>query len=170
MCAVTHRAKPYQLALLIKKSLDDAIVIQQSDTSKNCVFYINCKSKLPLHVSFELLPYIPLQCKSIQGGSSHWLRLPTRNRRVGNTNILVSKNSSRPNATPPPPLTQREAPLTQHDPPPPPQHEPMEYSSHWVCEDWIRVRHVHFMLFVSISFALGSQRERVFQWNMGFIL
>ena len=31
-----------------------------------------------------------------------------------------------------------------------------------------RVGHVHFMLFVSISFALGSQRERSFQWNMGF--
>ena len=30
MCAVTHRAKPYQLALLIKKSLDDIIGIQQS--------------------------------------------------------------------------------------------------------------------------------------------
>ena len=29
------------------------------------------------------------------------------------------------------------------------------------------VGHVHFMLFVSISFALGSQRERSFQWNMG---
>ena len=31
-----------------------------------------------------------------------------------------------------------------------------------------RVGHVHFMLFVSNSFALGSQRERSFQWNMGF--
>ena len=30
------------------------------------------------------------------------------------------------------------------------------------------IGHVHFMLFVSISFALGSQRERSFQWNMGF--
>ena len=30
-----------------------------------------------------------------------------------------------------------------------------------------RVGHVHFMLFVSISFALGSQRKRSFQWNMG---
>ena len=29
------------------------------------------------------------------------------------------------------------------------------------------VGHVDFMLFVSISFALGSQRERSFQWNMG---
>ena len=31
-----------------------------------------------------------------------------------------------------------------------------------------RVGHVDFMLFVSISFVLGSQRERNFWWNMGF--
>ena len=31
-----------------------------------------------------------------------------------------------------------------------------------------RVGHVHFILFVSISFVLGSQRERSFQQNMGF--
>ena len=30
MCAVTHRAKPYQLAFLIKKSLYDVIGNQQS--------------------------------------------------------------------------------------------------------------------------------------------
>ena len=30
------------------------------------------------------------------------------------------------------------------------------------------VGHVNFMLFVSISFAVGSQRKRIFQWNMGF--
>ena len=30
VCAVTHRAKPYQLALLIKKSLDESIGTQQS--------------------------------------------------------------------------------------------------------------------------------------------
>ena len=30
MCAVTHRAKPYQLALLIKKSLYEVIATQQS--------------------------------------------------------------------------------------------------------------------------------------------
>ena len=30
MCAVTHRAKPYQLALLIKKSLDDVTGTQYS--------------------------------------------------------------------------------------------------------------------------------------------
>ena len=32
----------------------------------------------------------------------------------------------------------------------------------------IRVSHVDFMLFVSILFALGTQRERFFSWNMGF--
>ena len=30
MCAITHRAKPYQFALHIKKSLDDVIGTQQS--------------------------------------------------------------------------------------------------------------------------------------------
>ena len=29
------------------------------------------------------------------------------------------------------------------------------------------VGHVHFIFFVLISFALGSQRKRSFQWNMG---
>ena len=29
------------------------------------------------------------------------------------------------------------------------------------------VGHIHFMFFVLISFALGSQREPSFQWNMG---
>ena len=29
------------------------------------------------------------------------------------------------------------------------------------------VEHVHFRLFVSISFAFGGQRKRSFQWNMG---
>ena len=30
-----------------------------------------------------------------------------------------------------------------------------------------RVGHVHFMLFMSISFASGTQRKLVFRWNMG---
>ena len=34
--------------------------------------------------------------------------------------------------------------------------------------DGARVGHVHFMFFVLISFAFGSQREHSFQWNMGF--
>ena len=39
-----------------------------------------------------------------------------------------------------------------------------------VGSPWIgaHVGHLHFMLFVSISFALGSQREHSLQWNMGF--
>ena len=31
-----------------------------------------------------------------------------------------------------------------------------------------RVGHVHFMFFVLISFAFGSQHKPSFQWNMGF--
>ena len=31
-----------------------------------------------------------------------------------------------------------------------------------------RVGHVHFILFVSILFALGAKRESGFWWNMGF--
>ena len=31
-----------------------------------------------------------------------------------------------------------------------------------------RIGHVYFKLFVSISFAFGSQCKRSFQWNMGF--
>ena len=30
------------------------------------------------------------------------------------------------------------------------------------------VGHVHFIFFVLISFALGSQSKHSFQWNMGF--
>ena len=83
MCAVTHRAKPYQLALLIKKSLDDIIGTQQRACKaalqyqyQNIHFSLNyalfvessidtfqemCKKniytfKLHLPVSFELSP------------------------------------------------------------------------------------------------------------------
>ena len=31
-----------------------------------------------------------------------------------------------------------------------------------------RVGHVHFMLFMSISFVSGTQPKLIFQWNMGF--
>ena len=48
-----------------------------------------------------------------------------------------------------------------------PKSEPMEYSSRWVPESWVCFMHVHFMLFVSISFALGTLCESVFWWNMG---
>ena len=49
-----------------------------------------------------------------------------------------------------------------------PQHESVEYRLRWASGIVARVGHVHFMLFVSILFALGSQREGSFQWNMGF--
>ena len=39
VCAVTHRATPYQLALCIKKSLDDAIGTKQSA----CVATLQCQ-------------------------------------------------------------------------------------------------------------------------------
>ena len=49
MCAVTHRAKPYQLALLIKKSLDDFIGTQQSA----------CEATLHYqYKNYSLLPYL----------------------------------------------------------------------------------------------------------------
>ena len=44
----------------------------------------------------------------------------------------------------------------------------MEYGSHCVRESWVCVGHVHFKLFVSISFALGAQGKHIFGWNMGF--
>ena len=47
MCAVTHRAKPYQLALLINKSLDDIIGTQQSVCEATIQYqYQNIKSSL----------------------------------------------------------------------------------------------------------------------------
>ena len=51
-----------------------------------------------------------------------------------------------------------------------PQRESVEYRLRWVSWRWVHVGHVHFMLFVSISFALGSQRKRRFQWNIGLRL
>ena len=82
MCAVTNRAKSYQLALLIKKSLDDVMGTQQSACEatlqyqyqninfsriyalflvthlKKCVYHIIYKFKLTLCVSFRLLGYV----------------------------------------------------------------------------------------------------------------
>ena len=48
-----------------------------------------------------------------------------------------------------------------------PQREPMEYRLRWVPNWNFCVGHVHFMLFVLISFALGNQRKPSLQWNMG---
>ena len=48
-----------------------------------------------------------------------------------------------------------------------PQRQPVEYRLRWVPGVGSMVRHVHFIFFVLISFALGSRRKRSFQWNMG---
>ena len=39
----------------------------------------------------------------------------------------------------------------------------VEYGSCWVREVWVCVGHVHFMLFVTILFAFGTQHEPSFQ-------
>ena len=49
-----------------------------------------------------------------------------------------------------------------------PKRKSVEYRLRWVRTENSGIGHVHFMFFVSISFALGSQREPSFQWNMGF--
>ena len=53
MCAVTHRAKPYQLALLIKKSQDDVIGTRQSPVNPlyniSIKIFISTLSILYLH-------------------------------------------------------------------------------------------------------------------------
>ena len=47
------------------------------------------------------------------------------------------------------------------------QREPVEYSGGSPHVEGC-VGHVHFMILVSILFALGSQRKPSFQWNMCF--
>ena len=49
-----------------------------------------------------------------------------------------------------------------------PQHEQLEYGSRLAILCWHHVGHVHFMLFVSCSLMLGSQRKRAFWWNTGY--
>ena len=65
--------------------------------------------------------------------------------RVGDTNMLVSKNAKicvTPNVNP--------------------QRKSMGYRLSWVPNEKCSVGHVHFIFLVSISFALGP----FFQWNM----
>ena len=51
-----------------------------------------------------------------------------------------------------------------------PQRETVEYRFCGLQTQNSCVGHVHFMLFVSISFAFGGQRKHSFQWNMGLSL
>ena len=48
------------------------------------------------------------------------------------------------------------------------QSEQVEYRSHLVPNAKFLVGQVDFMLFVSLSLVLGSQREHTVQWNMGY--
>ena len=51
-----------------------------------------------------------------------------------------------------------------------PRRQSVEYRWRWAFCNGAGVGHVHFMLFMSISFASGTQRKPVFLWNMGFSL
>ena len=80
------------------------------------------------------------------------------------TNMLVSRNFCGSNATPN--LHSVNPNLHSANPN---LHSASRWNRGCVGSPGVRshVGHVDFMLFVSISFALGSQRERSFQWNMG---
>ena len=80
--------------------------------------------------------------------------------RFGYTNMLVSKNVKicfTPNAKPKICVTPNANP----------QCKQVEYSPRWSPGVGACIGHVHFRFFVLISFALGSQLEPLFQWNMG---
>ena len=50
-----------------------------------------------------------------------------------------------------------------------PRRQSVEYRFRWVPTQNAGIGHVHFMFFVYISFAFGTQREPHFQWNMGVL-
>ena len=105
-------------------------------------------------------PIFHCDAKPFAFGSWRWLRPPMPQFCVGGTNMLVSKNS-KICVTP----TQK----VKFALPP----TPTPNASRWNIDGVgsptqnSRVGHVDFMLFGSISFALGSQREPSIQWNMG---
>ena len=72
------------------------------------------------------------------------------------TNMLVSEKPCGPNAKPHTPNVNPNA---------------TEWNMSLVGSPHIgaHIGHVHFMLFASISFTLGSQHKRTFWWNMAFI-
>ena len=98
--------------------------------------------------------YIPLQHKTTRVGVSHWFRPPTGPFHVEATNTLVSEKLHGSNAS----ASQAKASAKN----------PNATSWNIGCVGSSRIGahigHVDVMLFVSISFALGS---KLFQWNMG---
>ena len=107
--------------------------------------------------------YIPLRRKKSCVGPWHWLSPPTPLFCVGDTNMLVSEKTLKNKICILP--TPKNKICVSPDAKP--QRQPVEYrlrwvpgvgSLHWACT---------FHIFVLISFASGTQRELVFQWNMG---
>ena len=77
----------------------------------------------------------------------------TREFCVGDTNMLVSKN---PKIC----ITTNANAKICLTPNANPHHEPVEYSLHWVCQSWVCIGRVDFMLFISFLVVLGTQRKR----------
>ena len=86
-------------------------------------------------VEYGLKAYIPLHRKTICVGSWRWLTPPTPQFRVGDNNMLVSKNAKIC-------ITRKAKYKICVTPNAKPKREPMEYN--------FRVGRVHFMLFVLI--------------------
>ena len=101
--------------------------------------------------------YIPLQHETTHIGVSRWSRPPMRRFCVAYINMLVFRNPCRPNTTPNLPNVTPNLPN----------------ASRWNIGRVGSTRvgscigHVDFILFVSISFVLGSQCEHGFRWNIG---
>ena len=87
---------------------------------------------------------------------------PNSKIRVGNTNMLVCKNAK---------ICVTPTRNIKFGLPPTQTPNASQWNIVWVGSPGIgsHVGHVHFMFFVLISFAFGSQRKPSFQWNMGFI-
>ena len=98
--------------------------------------------------------YIPLQRKIPGVGGWRWAMPSTPGFCIGNTNML---ERTQPDAKP------KICVLLDTKP----KRKPVEYRLRLVPMQNSGVGHVHFMFFVLISFALGSQRKQKFQWNMG---
>ena len=111
--------------------------------------------------------YIPLQCKIPGIGGWCWAMPPTPDFCVGDTNILVSWSQRKPFKFALAPTQNLKFALA---PTPTPDASQWNIGCVGSLALGLCVGHVHFIFFVLISFALGSQRKRSFQWNMGFSL
>ena len=91
----------------------------------------------------------------------HWSRPPMPEFRIGDTNMLVSKNAEMcvaPGAKP----------KTCVTPNAKPQRLSVKYRLRWVPNAKFSHWQCTFHLFLLISFAFGGQRKPSIQWSMGF--